>query len=242
MARPLIAVTGRALALGRIPGWLEPAVALPSYYSESLHRAGGTGVIVAPQADPLGAPEELIARVDGLVLTGGVDLDPATYGEEPHPATVGWESATDAWEAALLAAAVARDLPVLAICRGHQLLNVARGGTLEQHLPDRLDERSHGIPNGGGGTRNEVRLLEGSRAATAFGTTVVTGNCHHHQAVGRLGEGLSATGRTSDGVIEVIEADDARWIVGVQWHPEDTTREDPVQQRLFEHFVSVAAR
>lgn len=242
MARPLIAVTGRALALGRIPGWLEPAVALPAYYAESLHRAGATGVIVAPQSPPAGAPEDLMARVDGLVLTGGVDLDPAAYGEEPHPATAGWEAETDAWETALLGAATALDLPVLAICRGHQLLNVARGGTLEQHLPDRLDARGHGIPNGGGGTRNDVRLSAGSRAAAAFGTTVVTGNCHHHQAVGRLGAGLTATGHSADGVVEVIEAEDARWIVGVQWHPEDTTREDPVQQGLFEHFVSLAAR
>lgn len=233
---PLVALSGRNLALGRIPGWLEPAVALPRYYGDALQRAGGLPVLVGPQESPSSA-SALIARVDGLLLTGGVDLDPESYGEEAHPETVNWETSTDAWEAALLESALERDIPVLAICRGHQLLNVALGGSLEQHLPDRLPERSHGIPNGGGGTRNCIELTPGSKVAVAFGSEQVEGNCHHHQAVGRLAADLVVTGRTADGVVEAVELPAARWVVGVQWHPEDTAMSDPVQQSLFDHFV-----
>ncbi len=238
MSRPLVAVTGRALVLGRVPGWLEPAVALPRYYTDALHRAGAVGVLAAPQDDRRDAAEALVGRVDGLLLSGGVDLDPTGYAQEPHAETKGWEPGTDAWEVALLRAALGRDMPVLAICRGHQLLNVALGGTLDQHLPDHLPERSHGVPNGGGGTRNEIHLEPGSRAAVAFASTTVVGNCHHHQGVDQVAEDLRVTGRTADGVVEVLEHRSARWVLGVQWHPEDSAMDDPVQQRLFDAFVA----
>jgi putative glutamine amidotransferase len=204
-----------------------------------LHRAGSDGVLLAPQDPAQVDVAALLRRFDGLVLTGGPDLDPAGYGEAPHARTYDTDASVDAWERALLDAARAADSPVLDICRGAQILNVARGGTLIQHVPDLVGEGVHGIPAGGGGTPNTIELTPGSKVAEAFGATTVVGRCHHHQAVGVLGEGLVVTGRTADGIIEAVEDPDASWLVAVQWHPEDSAMADPQQQRLFDHFVSV---
>lgn len=239
--RPLIAVTGRILALGRVERWLEPAVASPSYYLDALWRAGGYGVVLGPEPLEDDAAARLIERFDALLLTGGVDVDPAFYGAKPAPQTYGCDAALDAFEAALLQAASDAERAVLAICRGAQLLNVALGGTLDQHISDREGLVLHGIPNGGGGSDVEVSIREGSRVAEAMGRTTATGRCHHHQAIDVVGDGLDVTARAGDGTIEAVERAGDPWVVGVQWHPEDSADCDPAQQSLFDRFVAEAA-
>lgn len=238
-ARPLVAVAGRVIAAERIELALEPQCALPTYYQDALARAGAIGALLLPCAAPDAEAAELISRFDGLVLTGGEDLDPAGYGEEPHAATYGFDAAVDSWETALYRAAVQTRTPVLAICRGHQLLNVAHGGTLDQHITgaDRLV--AHGIPLGGGGSDVPIAVTPGSRLAACLGASAtVIGRCHHHQAVGRVGEGLSVTATAPDGIVEGLEPEGDGWVVSVQRHPEDSAARDPVQQRLFAAFAA----
>lgn len=236
-SRPLIAVTSRRIPAERIDHWLEPAQALPTYYLDALHAAGGIGASVVyqdPDTIDVGA---FVDRFDGLMVTGGLDADPALYGQEPHPTTGEFDTTSDRWEIALIDAARRRGMPLLAICRGHQLLNIAAGGTLHQHIGDLDGVGAHGIPDGGGGTPNDMTVEPSSRLAQAIGTDGVVGNCHHHQAVDEVGEGLVVTARTADGIIEGLEAPDDAWTVAVQWHPEDSARNDPIQQRLFDAFV-----
>lgn len=236
--RPLVVVTGRRLALGRVERWLEPAVASPSYYVEAISRAGGVGPVLGPEPIDDASAAALIARFDGLLLTGGVDVDPSRYGQERAPQTYGCDDLLDAFELNLLHAAIARDRPVLAICRGVQVLNVAFGGTLDQHITDRPGLGSHGLPNGGGGIDVTMAVEPGSRLAEALGTTATTGRCHHHQAVDRPGEGLVISARASDGIIEALERPGEPWVVGVQWHPEDSADRDDQQQALFDRFIA----
>jgi len=239
--RPLIAVTGRVLALGRVERWLEPAVASPSYYLDALWRAGGYGVVLGPEPLDDEAAGGVVARFDGLLLTGGVDVEPTCYGAEAAPQTYGCDAALDAFEASLLHVALAAQRPVLAICRGAQLLNVVLGGTLDQHISDREGLVLHGIPNGGGGSDVDVSISAGSRLAGAMEVTTATGRCHHHQAIDVVGDGLDVTARASDGTIEAIERNGHPWVVGVQWHPEDSADRDHAQQSLFDRFVTEAA-
>ncbi|MCU1455507.1 MAG: putative glutamine amidotransferase [Acidimicrobiales bacterium] len=235
---PVVAVTGRRLPVGRIEGWLEPAMATPAYYLEAVTRAGGIGAVLLPEPiDEAGAAGHAAAFA-GLLLTGGADLDPIIYGALPVPETYGCDRLTDEWELALLRAFVAAGKPVLAICRGHQLLNVAYGGTLDQHITGRPGLCLHGIPNGGGGSDVDYRIAPGSRLAEALGTTEATGRCHHHQAVDVVGDGLVVSARAVDDVIEAVEVVGDQWILGVQWHPEDTAARDPHQQALFDRFVA----
>ncbi|MEJ7585278.1 MAG: gamma-glutamyl-gamma-aminobutyrate hydrolase family protein [Acidimicrobiales bacterium] len=241
MRRPLIAVTGRRLAVGRVERWLEAAVASPALYVEAVARAGGLGVVLAPEVLDADGAGVVVASFDGLLLTGGIDVDPGLYGQARVPETYGCDPAADAFELALLEAALAGGVPTLAICRGLQLLNVARGGTLRQHITGQPGLVPHGIPNGGGGSLVEVTVGAGSRLEGVVGATAV-GFCHHHQAVERLGRGLRVVARASDGVIEAIEpVDVAGFALAVQWHPEDTAGRDPDQQRLFDTFVGEAA-
>ncbi len=235
--RPLIAVTARRLPAERISSWLEPAQALPTYYLDALHRAGAVGASLLSRPAAEHDPDALIARFDALLVSGGVDVDPSLYGQAPHPQTTGTDAMTDRWEVALIHAARRAGRPVLAICRGTQLLNIALGGSLHQHLGDLDGIGPHGVPNGGGGTPNEIIVDAGTRLALALGVDGVVGNCHHHQAIDRLGAGLEVTARTADGIIECVEATEGPWTVGVQWHPEDSAMGDPVQQQLFDHFV-----
>lgn len=236
--RPLVAVTGRRLAQGRIERWLEPAFASPAPYVEAVARAGGRGVVVAPETLDEVEAAQLLRRFDGLVLTGGIDVDPALYGQEPAPETYGCDPVTDAFELALLDAALAGAVPTLAICRGLQLLNVARRGTLYQHITGQTGLVSHGVPNGGGGSLVEVSIEPGSRLATTLNAVSCTGSCHHHQAIDVLGHGLRVVGRAPDGVVEAVEPIDVEgWVIAVQWHPEDTATSDPVQQHLFDALV-----
>ncbi len=228
----IVAVTGRRL--GRTDKWpYSGAAALPYRYIDAVLRAGGQPVIVNTARDP----KALLARVDALVLTGGPDVDPARYGATPHPSVYGVDSADDEFECALADAATARSVPTLAICRGIQLLNVARGGTLHQHITEDPGVPAHGQPGVAGGARqHEVKLAADSLLAEVMNTTTVTASCHHHQAIDELGDGLRVVGRAKDGIVEALELDGA-FVLAVQWHPEDTADDDPEQQRLFDALV-----
>jgi putative glutamine amidotransferase len=232
---PFIALTGRRI--GRTSKWPYPgAVTLPRAYTDAVQRAGGLPVVVndAPDTDAL------IERVDALVLTGGADLDPATYGEAQHAETYGVDSTVDAFELELTRRAVAAGLPTLAICRGMQVLNVALGGTLYQHIPEEPGVERHGRPGEADGRlEHPVDVETGSLLAEVMNTTNVIASCHHHQAVAKLGDGLRVTARAADGIVEGLEHDDA-WLLGVQWHPEDTAERDRAQQRLFDALVARA--
>jgi len=235
-------VTGRRLAAGRIERWLEPALASPATYAAAVARAGGLGVVVAPEEIEAAPASMLLEHFDGLVLTGGIDIDPARYGQVPAPETYGCDPLVDGFEMTLLEAALADGVPTLAICRGLQVLNVVRGGTLHQHITDEPNQLCHGIPNGGGGSPVEVRIEDGTRLAEAVGARSAISFCHHHQAVDRLGTGLTVVARADDGVIEAVEpVDIGGWVIAVQWHPEDTAADDPAQQRLFDALVERAS-
>jgi putative glutamine amidotransferase len=189
--------------------------------------------LVVAESDPEAALE-ILDRVDGLMLLGGGDLDPARYGAEPHPEVYGVDPDRDAVEIALVRAAADRGIPTLAICRGIQVVNVAFGETLVQHLPDVPGLVQHGVPGGGTPARHTVKVTPDTRLAEAVGRESVECSSHHHQALDRLGDGLVVTSRADDGVIEAVELDGPGWMVAVQWHPEDTAAEDAAQQALFD--------
>jgi putative glutamine amidotransferase len=202
--------------------WTTPAHLLPREYADAVQRAGGIAVILPPDPRAADHPDELLDLLDGLILAGGADVDPAAYGQEPHPATVNTNPERDDFEIALAQAAIARDLPLLGVCRGMQILNVARGGTLLQHLPDSHGHEDHRrTPGSFDGADHDVRLRDGSLAARAAGETSHGTKSHHHQGVDRLGEGLEVTGwATLDELPEAIEDPERRYALGVQWHPE----------------------
>jgi len=196
--------------------WSEPADLLPATYAAGVRAAGGVALLLPP-----GAPdttEVALDAVHGLLIAGGPDVDPDHYEAPRHAATGPPRPDRDHWELALVRAAIARDLPVLAVCRGMQVLNVALGGDLRQHLPDEVGNELH-CPTDGVHGRHGVALAAGSTLHAVLGddTEVAT---YHHQGVGRLGSGLTATGWADDGVVEGIEHEQRRWVVGVQWHPE----------------------
>ena len=194
--------------------------------------------------DDLGESEadQLLDRFDGLLLIGGGDLDPVTYGQPREQEVYGVIARRDGFELQLVRSAITRAMPTLAICRGHQVLNVALGGTLHQHIVPA--DVPHGVPGvAGGSIGHSVRIQDGSRLATALGATVAEISSQHHQAVDKLGDDLEAVAWADDGVIEGIELTGPdRWVIGVQWHPEDTAGTDPVQQRLFDAFVTEVLR
>lgn len=201
-------------------------VRLSANYVRSLEGAGLVPMVIPPLTDPTRAGEILDAA-GGLLLTGGEDVDPARYGRPAHPALGEVNAARDATELALLDAARARGRPVLAICRGIQILNVAMGGTLVQDLPsERPSDVRHDQPHDRAARTHDVTIVAGSRLAGAAGTTAMAVNSYHHQAVDTLGRGLRVTATSSDGVIEGAEVDDPSWwVVAVQWHPEDLTED-----------------
>lgn len=205
----------------RYGAWEHRAALVPFDYLDMLGAAGALPVLLAPvpgiEVDE--AAELLLARVDGLLLTGGVDLDPAGYGQSAHAEAQEPDGARDRFEAALVERAAARRLPVLAVCRGLQVLNVARGGSLHQHLPDVVGHSAH-LPVVGCFARHSVRLAPGSRVAAALGSEQSDVPTHHHQAVDALGHGLVASAWADDGVVEALEDPEAPFLVGVQWHPE----------------------
>jgi len=211
-----------ALERARWSVWDQQAALLPLNYVEAVQRAGGLVVMLPPDSELADDPRQALELIDGLILAGGADIDPASYEQHAHPETLGTVPERDAFEIALTRAAIELDLPVLGICRGMQLINVACGGTLIQHVPDRFGHHEHRRVVGSfDGADHDVRLSEGSLAASAARELVHATKSHHHQGVDRLGEGLLATGVSMlDELPEAIELPDARFVLGVQWHPE----------------------
>jgi putative glutamine amidotransferase len=213
--RPIIGITSYA-EQARWGVWDAPAALIPMAYVQAIERAGGRPLLVPPSLE--GIPETLDA-LDGLLFSGGSDIDPAEYGAEPHPTTDGLRPDRDRAELALLNATLERDMPVLAVCRGSQILNVARGGDLVQHLPDLVgDEKHKHTP--GVFADHDVDLAAGSRVHRILGDRAPV-KSHHHQGYGRLGDGLREAARAEDGTIEAIEDPERRFAVGVLWHPEE---------------------
>lgn len=235
MAPPRIGVT-RGLSS------TKPAGEIPSVYQkyhDRVREAGGEPVDLHPG---LGVPpERLLDSLDGVVICGGPDINPARYGQQQHPETAGIDDARDALELGVIKAALARDLPVFAICRGHQALNVACGGPLLQHI----EGDGHRAHDGGMGDSrfHDIKIETGSRLAGLLAQRWMKTNSRHHQAVTRDGvaPGLVPTAYSPDGLVEGLESPSHRWVVGVQWHPERDEVKDAFRP-LFDAFVSVAAQ
>lgn len=241
-AKPLVAVPAYPVRPGRIEGWIDAGVAVPEPYVAGLKRAGAQEAVLMPEEIDATAAHDLLDHFDGLLLLGGGDLDPSTYGAAPDRHVYGVHHTRDAFELALARAAVDSGMPTLAICRGAQVLNVVLGGSLDQHITGREGLIGHGTPGvEGGATLHDLEVDPDSRLGAAMGTTLAACSSHHHQAMERLGTGLRVTARAPDGIVEGIELDGDGWIVGAQWHPEDTAGRDPVQQALFDTFVQQAA-
>lgn len=196
--------------------WSQVADLLPTSYARSVELAGGIAVLLPPQ--PAAAAAAVLDRLDGLVVCGGADVDPDRYGAERHVSTGDPRRDRDSWELALLEAAVDRPLPVLGVCRGMQLMAVATGGALVQHLPDDLGETTHD-PGGDGFGEVGLRIEPRSRLADLLGDAPASVRCHHHQAVSSH-PGLTAVARAEDGTVEALELTGQRFWLGVQWHPE----------------------
>jgi putative glutamine amidotransferase len=221
MARPVIGIC-TALERARWTVWDQEAFLLARSYIDAIQEAGGLALMLPPDTQVAREPDELLDLLDGLILAGGADIDPATYGETAHPATKGTWRERDEFEVALARRALERDIPLLGICRGMQLMNVARGGTLIQHLPEDVGHEDHRrVPGSFDGADHDVRLAGGSLAARAAGETDHATKSHHHQGVALLGDGLVPTGwSTLDELPEAIEDPERRFALGVQWHPE----------------------
>jgi gamma-glutamyl-gamma-aminobutyrate hydrolase PuuD len=223
MSRPLIGIT----IATETPG--SPYLQLRASYAHAIEAAGGLPVLVPPMSPD--AISALLERLDGVVFPGGADVDPAEYGESAHPKTE-TNPDLDRLELAVARWAVRSDLPTLGICRGQQLLNVALGGSLIQHLDD------HRQPGDRTALTQALTLSAGSRLADIFGSTRIEVNTMHHQAVKALGRGLTAVGwATSDGTIEAVESDEHPWLMMVQFHPEELVGYHAPSQRLFAAFV-----
>ena len=237
MARPVIGIC-TAVERARWGVWDQDAFLLARSYVRAIQSAGGLVVMIPPDAELNDEPDEVLDLLDGLILAGGADIDPSAYAAEPHPETKGTVPERDDFEIALARRAMDRDIPLLGICRGMQLMNVARGGTLEQHLPDSHGHHDHRRALGSfDDADHDVRLADGSLAHRAAGETVHATKSHHHQGIGDVGEGFEVTGwAVMDELPEALEDPALRFALGVQWHPEaDET------SRLIEALVAEAA-
>jgi putative glutamine amidotransferase len=229
VARPVVGIT-TYVTPARWGSWDVEAALVPLEDVSAIERAGGRPLLVPPSDDGV---DETLDALDGIVFSGGSDLDPELYGQEAHPETLGVVKERDRAELALLEAALARDMPVLAVCRGSQVLNVALGGDLVQHLPDVVgDEKHKHTP--GTFSDHDVRLEGGSRVGALLGERAPV-KSHHHQGFGRLGKGLTEVAWADDGTLEAVEDPSRRFAVGVLWHPEAGD-----DARLFEELVRQA--
>jgi putative glutamine amidotransferase len=220
--RPTVGITA---AVERVSygSWKEMEAALsPLGYVRSVQRAGGRPLLLVPDERDAREPAGILDLVDALIVTGGAgDVDPALYGQERHPATGPVQEARDAYEVALVREAISREVPVLGICRGMQVINVVYGGSLDQHLPETVGHEKH-RHNPGTFSDHEVRLVPGSLAARAAGRELEPVKSHHHQGIMEVGEGLEATGwSTLDGTVEAVEDPQKKFVLGVLWHPEE---------------------
>jgi putative glutamine amidotransferase len=217
---PVIGVCS-AMEPARWSVWDLPAALVPMNYIEHIQRAGGIALLIPPDAALVQDPERVLGRVDGLLLVGGADLGADTYGAEPHRLSDEPIPLRDAVEIALVRAAQARGVPLLGICRGAQVINVAGGGTLRQHIPDELGHEEHRRAIGRfDGNEHDVIVDPSSRAMAATRESPHRVASHHHQAIGALGGGLRVSARASDELPEAIESVAGGWVLGVQWHPE----------------------
>jgi gamma-glutamyl-gamma-aminobutyrate hydrolase PuuD len=214
MSKPIIGIT-TYLTSARFGAWEEDSALIPASYVRAVEAAGGRPLLVPPSMEGI---DETLDALDGLLFSGGSDLDPELYSQEAHAETDGVVPERDRAEIALLQAALERDMPVLAVCRGSQVLNVARGGDLVQHLPDVVgDEKHKHTP--GVFADHDVDLVSGTRVQQVLGDHAPV-KSHHHQGYGRLGEGLHEAARADDGTIEALEDPTRRFALGVLWHPE----------------------
>jgi putative glutamine amidotransferase len=225
MSRPVIGIC-TALERARWSVWDQQAYLLPRSYIRAIQRAGGIALMLPPDEALEREPDQVLGLIDGLILAGGADIDPSSYGESSHPETRGTVPERDSFEIALARRAIERDMPLLGVCRGMQLMNVATGGTLLQHLPDSHGHHEHRRnPGTFDGADHDVRLADGSLAARAAGEALHGTKSHHHQGIDRLGTGLEVTGwSTIDELPEAVEMPERRFALGVQWHPEADER------------------
>ena len=231
--RPLIGVT-TYLQRSQSGVWDVEAAFLPKVYLDGVTAGGGIPVLLAPQPLHDGVARAVIARLDGLLIAGGVDVDPARYGQEAHVETDRPQPLRDDWDSALLEAAIETGTPFLAICRGAQVLNVLRGGTLHQHLPDVVGSVRY-QPGGGEFAQVAVAVEPDSALHTIVGDSLV-GDVYHHQAIDEVGTGLRVTARSDDGVVEAVELDGVPFGIAVQWHPEQNSED----VRLFDSLIAAA--
>jgi gamma-glutamyl-gamma-aminobutyrate hydrolase PuuD len=229
--RPIVGITSYA-ENARWGVWDAPAALIPLSYVRAVEAAGGRALLVPPSTE---AVEETLDVLDGLLLSGGADLDPASYGAGAHPETNGVRPDRDRAELALLEGALARDMPVLAVCRGSQVLNVSRGGDLVQHLPEVVGHEGH-KQTPGVFAEHDVEVLPQTKLHEVVGEPAPI-KSHHHQGYGQLGKGLREAARADDGTVEAIEDPSRRFALGVLWHPEEG--EDAA---LFEALVEEARR
>jgi putative glutamine amidotransferase len=233
-SRPPVVGLTTYLTRAQMGVWDVRASFLPQVYFQGVTASGGAAVLLPPQPVDTDIAERVLDSLDGLLITGGNDVNPAAYGQEPHPSNDKPAPERDEWEFMLLRGALKRQLPVLGICRGAQVLNVALGGTLHQHLPDVIGHSGHRAGNAVF-TTLPVRTVAGTRLAGLVGESVEA-RCYHHQAIADLGEGLVVSGWDADGVIEALELPGPDFVLAVQWHPEESLDD----LRLFSAIVEAA--
>jgi putative glutamine amidotransferase len=233
--RPTVGITASTETVSYGPWEEVPAVMSPVRYVRAVQRAGGRALLLPPDTEDARDPGEVLNLIDALLLTGGAgDLDPALYGRERHPKTGPVHEERDAYELALARAVLEREVPTLGVCRGMQVLNLAYGGTIEQHVPDAVGHEEH-RHTPGTFADHEVRLEPGSLAARAAGTELTAVKSHHHQGVREIGDGLRVTGwSTMDDIVEALEDPGRKFVLGVLWHPEEDEKSQLIKALVSE--------